>query len=235
MNRPARGVRALWRRHAALVAVAVVIIQAGMVTGVAARKIDPRRNEAAASTCPLMPIATNATTVAETVPGTAIRDILNGARPGQRGWLTWTGAVGEPVLAASLTLPGDSDTYVNPNDIRDHLVSVGDWVRGRPGVVNSRAVRDALEALIGHEIVVPLWDTTRGQGANATYNVIGFARFLITDYQLPKDNRIGAAISVRATACPRPASPKPSARAPSRPRTPPSRSRSPGSRRSGTT
>ncbi len=164
-----------------------------MVTAVGARApVVPKTTDAQGAACPLMPIATNRATVADIPSGTAIRDILNGARPGQRGWLTWTGDVSEPVLATSLTLPGDSDTYRNPADATDHSVSVGDWVAGRPGVVNSRAVRDALEALIGREIVVPLWDTARGQGANAAYHVSGFARFSITDYELPKDNRIGA-------------------------------------------
>ncbi len=163
-----------------------------MVTGVGAETKEPVRTDPVTPACPLVPIATSRATVADLAPETPVKDILNGDRPGQRGWMTWTGLVPEPVLAVSLTLPGDSGTYINAEDPADHLVSVGDWVPARPGIVTSRAVGKALDALVGHEIVVPVWDATRAQGKNAAYRVSGFARFSVTDYQLAKDNRIGA-------------------------------------------
>ncbi len=56
---------------------------------------------------------------------------------GNFGLLTWTGSPGEEALVTSLTPPGDSETYVNPDDPADHEVSVGDWIHGKPGVSNS--------------------------------------------------------------------------------------------------
>ena len=131
------------------------------------------------------------TVLAATV-GPALPDVYNGVGPGNLGWLTWTGANGEPVLVHSLTPPGDSDTYINPNDPNNPRLSVGDWVSGRPGVANSRGVRDALDALKPLTITVPVWDTATGQGSNTRYHVLGFARVQITDYRLPGQNRISA-------------------------------------------
>ena len=139
-----------------------------------------------------MPIGTSRATVLKASVGAEATDILNSDRRGNRGWLTWAGDVSAPVLAASLTLPGDSGTYRNPDNPVDKILSVGDWVWGRPGVVNSRAVRRALDALIGGQIVVPVWDATRGQGSGVAYHVSGFAKFSVTGYHLPYDNRISA-------------------------------------------
>ena len=71
---------------------------------------------AQAETCEFYPIALSADTVADVAPGTVLDDILNGAHPGNFGWLTWTGDPRVPTLVNSLTPPGDSDTYVNPDD-----------------------------------------------------------------------------------------------------------------------
>ena len=57
-------------------------------------------------------------------PGDILPDILNGTQPGNFGWLTWTGDNGLPALVTSLTPPGDSHTYINPNDPLDHIVSI---------------------------------------------------------------------------------------------------------------
>jgi hypothetical protein len=92
----------------------------------------------------------------------------------------------------SLTPPGDSNTYLNPNNSNDHSVSLGDWVSGRPGVANSRGVRDTLDVLKTLTIVVPVWDAATGQGSNTQYRVVGFARIQITSYQLPGQDRITA-------------------------------------------
>jgi len=124
--------------------------------------------------------------------GEEIEDTLNGSGPGNFGWLTWTGGQGEEVLARSLTPPGDSETYINPNDPQDHVVSLGDWVRGRPGVANSQAIREALDALMTQVVVVPVWDEATGQGANLRYRMVGFAWVQITDYHLAGRDRISA-------------------------------------------
>jgi hypothetical protein len=142
--------------------------------------------------CQLYPIALSAQTLANVQPGTVIHDIYNGTQPGNFGWLTWAGSPDEPTLVNSLTVPGDSSTYVNPDDPNDHEVDVGDWVMGKPGVSNSSGVRDALDQLEDYEITVPVWDQARGEGSNAAYHVSAFARVRIIGYRLPSQNRISA-------------------------------------------
>ncbi|MBU1910186.1 MAG: hypothetical protein KJ726_09065, partial [Verrucomicrobia bacterium] len=147
---------------------------------------------AAAGDCELYPIALSEQTLSGKAPGTVLNDIFNGAQPGNFGWLTWAGSPSVPTLLKSLTPPGDSDTYVNPDDPADHVISIGDWVQGKPGVSNSKQVRDALDTLKQIDIVVPVWDGTRGQGNNADYRVTAFARIRLISYSLPGQNRITA-------------------------------------------
>jgi hypothetical protein len=108
--------------------------------------------------CELYPIALHVDTIAGAEVGEELVDVLNGTGPGNFGWLSWAGSPNVPTLAKSLTFPGDSDTYANPNDPKDGAVSVGNWVQGSPGVNNAASVRDALDALEGEVITVPVWD-----------------------------------------------------------------------------
>ena len=143
-------------------------------------------------TCELYPIALRDSSLAGVSPGSEVPNILNGGEPGNRGWLTWAGSTSATTLATSLTQPGDSHTYVNPNNPADHLLSVGDWVKGVPGVNNSSAVRRAMDDLVGVPIVVPVWDQTTGEGSGARYRVVGYAEVAITSYHLPGSSRISA-------------------------------------------
>ena len=140
----------------------------------------------------LYPIALSATTLAGVTPGSLLPDIFNGIQPGNFGWLTWAGSPNVPTLPVSLTPPGDSSTYVNPANTADHVISVGDWVKGKPGVANSSNVRNALDVLKTIDINVPIWDQTSGNGNNTMYRVVGFAKVRIINYQLPGQNRITA-------------------------------------------
>jgi hypothetical protein len=144
-----------------------------------------------AQSCDLFPIALPAQTLSNAAPN-AVLDIFNGGQPGNFGWLSWGGSPSEPTLVASLTPPGNSATYVNPDNPADHQVSVGDWVSSKPGVSNSKNVRDALDALKSLDIIVPVWNQTRGAGEHAEYRVAAFARVRILSYQLPSQNRITA-------------------------------------------
>jgi uncharacterized repeat protein (TIGR01451 family) len=146
----------------------------------------------AVSSCELYPIALHASTVQGVTPGTTLPDIFNGSQPGNFGWLTWTGANSVPALITSLTPPGDSSAYTNPDNPGDHAVSVGDWVQGRPGVANASEVRNALDNLKTIDIVVPVWDQATGSGSNSRYRIVGFARIRLLDYRLPSQNRITA-------------------------------------------
>ena len=73
-----------------------------------------------AQTCELYPIALSAQTLSNAAPGTILSNIYNGTQPGNFGWLSWGGSPSEPTLVTSLTPPGDSSTYVNPDDPNDH-------------------------------------------------------------------------------------------------------------------
>jgi RHS repeat-associated protein len=144
------------------------------------------------SPCELYPIALPASLFSNAVPGAVVSDILQGVQPGNFGWLSWAGSPGEPALVTSLSPPGNSFTYVNPDNLADHQLAVGDWVRGKPGVSNSKPVRDALESLKQIEVMLPVWDFTRGTGEHTDYHVSGFARVRLLNYQLPNQNRITA-------------------------------------------
>ncbi|MBV9790881.1 MAG: PKD domain-containing protein, partial [Chloroflexi bacterium] len=147
---------------------------------------------AAATSCALAPIAVYVGSLNAVPVDTEIVDLLNGTGAGNFGWLTWAGGQSAPTLATSLTPPGDSHTYTNPNNPQDHRVSVGDWVRGTAGVNNSRGVRDALDQLMTVEAIVPVWDTATGSGSGTSYHIVSFARVQLTDYRLPTHNRISA-------------------------------------------
>ena len=152
------------------------------------------------SVCELYPIGVHAGSLAGIAAGGIVADILSEGAPGGSGWLSWSGETSAGALAASLTRPGNSDTYVNPGDPDDHVVSVGDLVSGKPGVSGSRAVRDALDDLVGREIVVPVWDEASGSGAGARYRIAGFAVVSILDYQLGGDGTIRARF-LRSESC----------------------------------
>src|SRR5262245_11707666 len=111
-----------------------------------------------AGECALYPIALSSQSLSNVSVGATVADILNGTQPGNFGWLTWAGSPSESTLVKSLTPPGNSATYVNPDNSADHQINVGDWLKGKPGVSNGKPVRDALNALAALEIVVPVWD-----------------------------------------------------------------------------
>ncbi len=140
--------------------------------------------------CDLYPIALSVQTVANAQPGTTITNIFNGSQPGSFGWLTWTGSPKELALVYSLTPPGDSFLCTDPFNPANHTVQVGGWVQGKPGVSNSKKVRDALNYLESMVITVPVWDQAQGQGNNTLYHIVGFANVQIVSYQLPSQNVI---------------------------------------------
>ncbi len=142
--------------------------------------------------CDLYPIALSSQTLANMQIGDVIPDILNGMQPGNFGWLTWAGSPSEKTLATSLTPPGDSITYINPDNPQNTRISIGDWIRGVPGVPNGRQVREALEGLKTIEIAVPVWDVVRNEGNTSAYHVISYARVRILDHHIPNENRITA-------------------------------------------
>lgn len=155
----------------------------------------------APASCPLYPIALSNQSLNGVSPGATLGNIWNGVQAGNFGWLTWAGAPNVPTLVLSLTPPGNSQSYINPNQASDTVVSIGDWVQGSPGVANASNVRAALDVLKTLDITVPVWDQATGNGNNALYRVVNFAIVRLTDYQLPSQNRITATFVGYATNC----------------------------------
>ncbi|MEE8465681.1 MAG: PASTA domain-containing protein [Dehalococcoidia bacterium] len=154
--------------------------------------LQPTAQQAVEPVCGLYPITLHISLVEAATPGDELVDILSGTQPGNFGWLSWTGDPSSPALATALTPPGNSDTYVNPTDSTDHLVSIGDSVEGVPSITNSAAVGDALDNLKGVLIEIPIWDSSLQQGNNTVYHIVRFALVEITGYHLPSENRISA-------------------------------------------
>lgn len=58
------------------------------------------------------------------------------------------------------------------------------WLYSDPGAkFNSSQVKDAMDARIGANLLFPVYDETRGNGAGFDYHVIGFAGFHLTGYK----------------------------------------------------
>jgi Flp pilus assembly protein TadG len=56
--------------------------------------------------------------------------------------------------------------------------------------LNSGPVRQALDAVIGQELLFPVYDVTQGSGTNLEYSVIGWAGFVITGYDVTANQNL---------------------------------------------
>lgn len=91
--------------------------------------------------------------------------------PGNFGWLTWVaGDVSATTLAANI-----ADTS------RSGQWAVGNNIPASTGTMNSSQVRNNIQNYInsGKPVIIPVFDTVSGNGANATYHIVAFARFHI--------------------------------------------------------
>ncbi len=134
--------------------------------------------------CELYPITLPHALVQNAQGAEVFSEIELGTGPGNYSWLTWDGNNDAPSLANSLLPPGNAELYINPDDAADNQLDIDDWVQGRPGVKNSRAIRDNMDALLGRDIGVPIWQQNRGQGSQFDYQVMYFANIELTDYKL---------------------------------------------------
>ncbi len=134
--------------------------------------------------CEIYPLTVSSELLSNATDGARFDKVALGTGPGNYSWLTWDGANDAPSLAQSLIPPGNSELYINPDDANDTSLSIGDFVQGRPGVKNSRDIRDNLDALLDTVITIPVWDSVRGQGSQFDYAVAGFAAIELTGYKL---------------------------------------------------
>jgi hypothetical protein len=139
--------------------------------------------------CPDFPIALPYQLLGSVPTNTVIMNIVNGAQLSNFGWLTWDGNTSDATLIASLTPPGNSTNYVNPDNSTDHNLVAGDWVLSRPSV-SKKNVRTALDNLVGEDIIVPVFDAVRGSGSTLAYHVIGFAQVQLVGYKVSPQNKI---------------------------------------------
>ncbi|MBN1427227.1 MAG: hypothetical protein JXB07_02505 [Anaerolineae bacterium] len=142
------------------------------------------------NTCELYPIVIPAALLVEAKEGDTLPELANGIEEGDFGWLTWTANPDEAALIASLTPPGDSDTYVNPLDADDKMLSQGDWAMGNPALSDNEAAHAALDELKAVDISVPVWDSAGEQDGYTGYQISAFARVRLLDYHLGDENRI---------------------------------------------
>jgi hypothetical protein len=62
-------------------------------------------------------------------------------------------------------------------------VSTRTWVYSDAGAkFNSSNIKNAMNAILGHTVLFPVYDQTQGNGTNLQYHIIGFAGFNITSY-----------------------------------------------------
>jgi Flp pilus assembly protein TadG len=124
--------------------------------------------------------------------------------PGNFGWLSWDGQTNANALGASLAYPGNLVVSYNPPAgyvrfkdptdgpaYEDLIPSVGDWVQGAAGNMNS--MTGILETHINTERIVqiPVYDQTTGSGSHYDYHIAGFALVRIVGYRTTgNDKRI---------------------------------------------
>jgi hypothetical protein len=151
-------------------------------------------------TCAVCPIALHWSTIEGLVEGTEsdtnLEDIWNGVGTGQFGWLTWPGdesSAGSAVYLAKAMHNCNLSKwdYVNPEDLDDKILNIGDPIVGSTGVSGADAVVDILESYKAsqEEIRVAVWDPVKqgqGMGSDIWYILKGYARVIITDYDLDK-------------------------------------------------
>ena len=94
--------------------------------------------------------------------------------PGNFGWLDWNG--GSP------SAPELADNIAHP--INSGYWQIGDWVDGCPGTTSSNAVRSAVAGWLEQHVTVIVYDAVQETGNNTTYQVSGFAEFVIDGYDL---------------------------------------------------
>ncbi|HTD88894.1 MAG TPA: Ig-like domain-containing protein, partial [Candidatus Binatia bacterium] len=136
--------------------------------------------------CDVYPIALSLSSVSNISTGTVL-SLKNGADPGNFGWLTWTGNRSQDALAASLSTPGDVDTYVNPYNKKDQELLTRKWVHAT-GSDKGKNVKAALDNLKNREIVVPLWYQVDKK--EKAFRIAGFAKVQLVSYDLNNTDKI---------------------------------------------
>ena len=68
------------------------------------------------------------------------------------------------------------------------LMDIGWYWSDTGAKFSSGQVKDAMEARVGSDILLPIYDQTQGNGSNFEYRVIGWAGFRLTDFRAQGNN-----------------------------------------------
>ncbi len=128
----------------------------------------------------LLPIAFKGDPATAYQPG-QVYDLTDGKDlPGGFGYISWTGANNAGNLETSLCTPNNPQFNLPTN------------FPGDPGKTNASGVRACLDKWIasGQTVLIPIYDTTTGNGNGASYHVIGVAAFVLTAREQPAVDNI---------------------------------------------
>ena len=144
-----------------------------------------------AEPCEIYPLVVSSIALEGVETGDEVEDFWRGEHSESCGFLSWTGDPAVSALLQSLTVPGNYENYINPDDPDDRALSVGDWVRGKLGVTNTPRIHVKLDVFKERDIVIPVSDEMKQPGTRQiAFHVSAFARVRLLDYDLPKDNTI---------------------------------------------
>jgi hypothetical protein len=126
------------------------------------------------------------------IPATPLADaaaghvylIREGVGDGGLAWLRWSGCSSAACLSDSLTYPGNSHTYVNPNDPEDNELNAGDWVRLFTGNVAALSLDVNPHVDRERPLRFILYDEVQGTGSEAQVRIAAFALFRLRGYNL---------------------------------------------------
>lgn len=143
------------------------------------------------NSCILRPITLRHSMIS-TVAVNASFTMDRGTGPGNFSWVE--GKKSDKTTPRTLAIQLTNETgfaYIESENASDNIVSVGDWIAGVPGNKKSSHVRESLNWLITNQvpIVLPVWSTHRGPGANLEYQVTNYAQVRLLSYgQLDENN-----------------------------------------------
>jgi hypothetical protein len=126
------------------------------------------------------PLEADGVTPSEYQPG-QVYDLTDGKDlPGGFGYISWTGSNSAGALETSLCTPNNPEFSLPRN------------FPGDPGKTNSSGVRACLDEWIdsGRTVLIPIYDTTTGNGNGAQYHIIGVAAFVLTAREQPAVDNI---------------------------------------------
>ncbi|OQY31337.1 MAG: hypothetical protein B6I38_05935 [Anaerolineaceae bacterium 4572_5.1] len=92
-------------------------------------------------------------------------------------WVSWDASAGRSLEDEFSNLRLATNEYQEPGAGGDTKLNIGDRISELPGIHNTADIQTAMDNLQGLEIMIPVH--------NGGYTVIGFAKVIITHYDLP--------------------------------------------------